>query len=66
LWQQQQPQTKRRKLSTKDGNKMKGETDSIDKCKCVQMKTKLRTGSYCFLATLAFQEAKKQKQEGNN
>lgn len=37
---------------------MKGETDLIDKCKRVQMKTKLRTGSYCFLATLAFQEGK--------
>jgi hypothetical protein len=44
---------------------MKGKTDLIDKCKRVQMKTKLRTGSYCFLATLAFQEAKA-KQEGNN
>jgi len=44
---------------------MKGKTDLIDKCKRVQMKTKLRTGSYCFLATPAFQEAKA-KQEGNN
>jgi hypothetical protein len=37
----------------------------IDKCKRHPNETKLKTGSYCFLAILAFQEAKA-KQEGNN
>jgi hypothetical protein len=42
---------------------MKGETDFNRQMQARPNETKLKTGSYCFLATLAFQEAKA-KQEG--
>jgi len=36
---------------------MKGKTDLIDKMQARPNETKLKTESYCFLATLVFQEA---------